>query len=334
LTEVEAASPIATPVALDSCYGVACMSKLDHFDIDGHALRLFLAVLEEGSVSGAAARLGITQSAVSHALTKLRGILRDPLFVKSGRGIVATAHAQALAEPAHRLMAQMKEFSRGAAFDAGATPLALTVAANDMQRDLVLPGLLAALQRTFASVRLRVAPSDQPTPDMLREERCDLVISPFPPEGVDILQKRLFSAEYVCFYDAAARAAPRDAAEYFAADHVTPVYTSRVGLSFDRAMEAAGHKRRFVVGLPNFAGVPAFLRGTTRLATLPSGLAASVMRGFASTPLPVRVEGASFEVYMAWHRRNALDPAHQLVRELLTKEAAKIGRQPAMRRHR
>jgi DNA-binding transcriptional LysR family regulator len=301
------------------------MSQFDHLDLDGHALRLFLAVLEEGSVSGAAGRLGVTQSAVSHALIKLRTILKDPLFVKSGRGIVATAHAQALAEPARRLVAGLKEFAASQAFDARTTALSLTVAANDLQRDLVLPGLLASLERTFASVRLRVVPSDQPTPDMLREERCDLVISPFPPEGVDILQKRLFAAEYVCFYDAAARARP-SAADYFAADHVTVVYTTRVGLSFDRAMEAAGHRRRFVVAVPNFAGVPAFLRGSRRLATLPSGLAASVMRGFDSCPLPVRVEGESFAMFMAWHRRHALDPAHGLVREKLAREAIKLGR--------
>jgi DNA-binding transcriptional LysR family regulator len=302
------------------------MSKFDHLDLDGHALRLFLAVLEEGSVSRAAGRLGLTQSAVSHALTKLRAILSDPLFVKSGRGIVATAHAQALAEPARRLLATLKDFSRAAAFDARATDLSLTVAANDLQRDLVLPGLLAALQANFASARLRIVPSDQPTPDMLREERCDLVISPFPPEGVDILQKRLFSAEYVCFYDAAARAAPTDAAQYFAADHVTVVYTTRVGLAFDRAMEAAGHARRFVVSVPNFAGVPAFLRGTKRLASLPSGLSASVMRGFAAVPLPAPIEGASFAMFMAWHRRHALDPAHTLVRNLLAREAGKLAR--------
>jgi DNA-binding transcriptional LysR family regulator len=302
------------------------MNKFDHLDLDGHALRLFVAVLEERSVSGAAARLGLTQSAVSHALTRLRAILHDPLFVKSGRGIVATAHAEALAEPARRLISRLKDFSRAAAFEASATDLSFTVAANDLQRDLVLPGLLNELQRSFASARLRIVPSDQPTPDMLREERCDLVISPFPPEGVDIVQKRLFSAEYVCFYDAAARAAPASAAEYFAADHVTVVYTSRVGLAFDRAMEAAGHARRFVVSVPNFAGVPAFLRGAPRLATLPSGLSVSVMRGFASCPLPVRVEGAAFAMFMAWHRRHALDPAHTLVRGLLAREAGKLGR--------
>ncbi len=304
------------------------MNDLDHLDIDGHALRLFLAVLEEGSVSGAAARLGLTQSAVSHALTRLRGLLHDPLFVKSGRGIVATARAEALAEPARRLIAKLKDFSRAAVFDAAAADLALTVAANDLQRDLLLPSLLAALQRHFARVRLRIVPSDQPTPDMLREERCDLVLSPFPPAGVDILQKRLFSAEYVCFYDAAARAAPADAADYFAADHVTVVYTSRIGLAFDRAMEEAGHKRRFVVSVANFSGVPGLSARRAAAGDVPSGLAVNVMRGFASIPLPVSVEGAAFAMYMAWHRRHALDPAHTLARELLAREAAKVKRSP------
>ena len=76
------------------------MKKIDHLDLDGHALARFLAVLEEGSVTAAAARLGITQSALSHSLHKLRRIVGDPLFAKSGRGIVATAHAHALAAQA------------------------------------------------------------------------------------------------------------------------------------------------------------------------------------------------------------------------------------------
>jgi molybdenum-dependent DNA-binding transcriptional regulator ModE len=80
------------------------MKKIDHLALDGHALALFLAVLEEGSVTSAATRLGLTQSAVSHGLNKLRRIVGDPLFAKSGRGIVATAHAQALAAKARALI--------------------------------------------------------------------------------------------------------------------------------------------------------------------------------------------------------------------------------------
>ena len=72
------------------------MSHFDHLNIDGHLLNTLVAVVEAGSVTGAAQRLGVTQSAVSHLLDKLRQITGDPLFVKSGRGIVATACAEGL----------------------------------------------------------------------------------------------------------------------------------------------------------------------------------------------------------------------------------------------
>ena len=62
------------------------MNRFDHSDLDGHLLTLFVAVFEEGSITRAAQRLGLTQSAVSHLLDKLRVIVGDPLFVRSGRG--------------------------------------------------------------------------------------------------------------------------------------------------------------------------------------------------------------------------------------------------------
>ena len=69
------------------------MNPIDTFNLDFRALSTFLAVLDEGSVSRAALRLGVTQSAVSHTLERLRQALGDPLFVKSGRGIVPTRYA-------------------------------------------------------------------------------------------------------------------------------------------------------------------------------------------------------------------------------------------------
>src|SRR5262249_46900830 len=97
------------------------MNEIDHFALDGHALRLFLAVLEEGAVPRAARRLDLTQSAVSHGLDRLRRIASDPLFVKSGRGIVATAHAESLAEPARALLERMQAFAQGSRFEPSTT---------------------------------------------------------------------------------------------------------------------------------------------------------------------------------------------------------------------
>lgn len=307
---------------INACVIIISMSNFDHYDLDGHALRLFLAVLDTGSVTAAADELGVTQSAVSHALQKLRAIVRDPLFVKSGRGIVATAHAQALASRARDLLANMRDFSRGARFDPATAEIDLVVAANDLQRDLLLPGFALALEQEVKRLTLRVIPSDAPTADILREGLCDLLVTPFPPDGADILQRNLFRDEYVCFYDPARRAAPRSRADYLAARHVTVVYPDRTKLVFDTAMEKAGMSRDFAVAVASFSGVAAFLRGTDRLATLPRLLGPGLMRDFATAPVPGRPKGAELAMSLVWRRRDALDPAMTFVRNLMVRHAA------------
>ena len=307
---------------INACVIIIFMSNFDHYDLDGHALRLFLAVLDTGSVTAAADELGVTQSAVSHALQKLRAIVRDPLFVKSGRGVVATAHAQSLASRARDLLANMQDFSRGAHFDPATAEISLVIAANDLQRDLLLPGFSLALERAVKKLALRVIPADAPDADILRDGVCDLLITPFPPEGADILQRNLFRDEYVCFYDSSRRAAPRTREDYLAARHVTVVYPDRTKLVFDTAMEKAGFSRDIAVAVASFSGVAAFLRGTDRLATLPRLLGPGLMRDFATAPAPGRPKGADLSMSLVWRRRDALDPAMTFVRNLMFRYAA------------
>jgi len=168
------------------------MSKFDHSDIDGRLLQVLLAVFEEQSVTRAAARLDVTQSAVSHLLDKLRDIVGDPLFVKSGRGIVATARAEALAAHARVLLDGLRRFAAAGSFDPGTFDGTVTIAANDLQRDLLLPLLLRTARVLAPGLALRIIPSGVPSAEMLRGGQCQLVITPRPPEAGDILQKRLF----------------------------------------------------------------------------------------------------------------------------------------------
>ena len=82
-------------------------------ELDGRLLQALVAVHEEGSLTRAAQRLGLTQSAVSHAVERLRGITGDALFVRSGRGIVPTARADVLVAGARRLIAELRDFGQG-----------------------------------------------------------------------------------------------------------------------------------------------------------------------------------------------------------------------------
>lgn len=299
---------------------IECMSEIDWSDLDAHLLQLLVAVLETGSITAASAQLGVTQSAVSHLLGKLRAITGDPLFVKRGRGIVPTARAESLAAPARELLRQMQQFAQGPAFDPACWSAHLTIAANDFQRDLLLPALAARLRCAAPRATLRIVPSGAPGAELLRSDACQLAISPRPPDGTDILQKRLFEDSYRVFYDPAERGAPRDAADYLAADHATVAYEAHQGLELDRQLQARGLHRRFAVRVPGFAALPAFVRGTPLLTTAPSLLGSSTLAALASVPVPLACP--RLPMYMVWHARNQQDAAHRWLRAQLHEVAA------------
>src|SRR5271166_5157389 len=171
---------------------MASMSKFDASDLDFRLLRMLVAIVDSGSVTGAAQMLGVTQSAVSHLLGKLRAIVGDPLFVKSGRGIMATSRAEALAPRARELLRDLERFATADEFDPARWRASFVIAANDLPRDALLPALASRLREKAPGVTLGIINANLPTADMLRQERCRLILHPRPPEGSDIMQKLLF----------------------------------------------------------------------------------------------------------------------------------------------
>jgi len=291
------------------------MKKFNHLDLDGHLLHLLSTVIEQGSVTAAANALGVTQSAVSHQLERLRVITGDALFVKSGRGIVPTARAEVLALQAQGLLTQLQGFVHSGAFEPARLTQCFTIAANDLQRDLLLPNLLNRMQAQAPGVTLRVVPSDVPSADMLRAQDCQLVISPRPPDTTDIKHKRLFTDNYRVFYDPTVRKAPRSLKAYETAEHITVVHHPKRSLDIDDLLLKRGLNRRFAATLSNFAGVAAFVTGTDRLATLPGLLRQSLLRGLADAPLPF--ETPEMPMYAIWHVRLQQDPVHVWLRQHL-----------------
>ena len=291
------------------------MKDFDWSDLDVRLLTALVAITETGSVTAAAERLDVTQSSVSHMLQKLRGIVGDPLFVKSGRGIVPTARAETLSVQARVLLDEMRRFATADTFDPATLEKTFKIAANDLQRDLLLPRLLRRLRAEAPGVSLRVVPSNVPTAAMLREEACDLVISPRPPDAGDIVHKRLFSTHYRVFRDPAMGPAPADLHAYLAADHVTVLYDPPRPLDFDHAIAERGIRRRIVASVPGFAGIASFVRGSPSLASAPALLGAGQLRDLASSPLPF--DHPPMPMYVMWHLRHRHDPVHAWLRSAL-----------------
>jgi DNA-binding transcriptional LysR family regulator len=296
------------------------MNPVDTLNLDFRALGTFLAVLDEGSVSRAAVRLGVTQSAVSHTLERLRQALGDPLFVKSGRGIAPTRYALLVGPHIRQILADLQALPAGPPFSPATADFTFTVAANDYQRDLLLPGLVRSLRQQAPGIRLHVIPSGIPSAEMLRRDVCDLIISPHAPEATDIMQRGLMADRMVVFYDPARRPPPRDLTDYLKADHIALVFGTGEKPALEGALKARGLERRNVVTVSNFSGLPEFLRGTDMLATAPERMSRHLLRDFAWVPLPF--EHKPFTLLMIWHSRNQNDPAHRWLRNQVNAVAA------------
>lgn len=136
------------------------------------------------------------------------------------------------------------------------------------------------------------------------------------PDGTDMVQKRLFEDSYRVFYDPAVRTAPREMAEYLAAEHITAVYEPQRPLDFDQWLAGQGILCRFRVLVATFAGLRPFIHDSALLATAPALLQLGLMRCLASAAVPLACP--SMPMYMIWHLRHQHDPAHRWLRAELS----------------
>lgn len=190
-------------------------------------------------------------------------------------------------EQARALLAQLERFANVAEFHPSVLRPTFTIAANDLQRDLLLPLLLEQLRADSQGVCMRVIASDVPNLKVLREQRCDLVISPRPPEGGEILQQRLFDDTYRIFFDRSRRRPPNTIEDYLRGEHVTVLYEGQTRLEVDKVLLESGYERTVVAFVPAFSGIASFIQGTDRLATAPCLLQRGLLRGLDSVPLPI-----------------------------------------------
>lgn len=287
--------------------------------IDLNLLKVFDALIDEGSVTRAAARLSLTQPAVSGSLTRLRESFSDPLFVRTRRGIVPTTHALGLAPQIKRLLCEVACMLQPVSFDPALASFTLTIAATDYDQRVVLVPFLARLRARAPGIRVAVLPAD-PEQVQTRLERGDLDLALMTPETTapELHQQVLFDEHYVCALregHPAAGGKRLTLARFCALDHAIVSY---LGSAFrgptDEALERVGRKRQVSVSVPCFLVLPEVLRSSDLIAVAPSRLIAG-SPGLVALAPPVDIAG--FTKVAAWHDRTHNDPAHAWVRSLL-----------------
>ena len=300
------------------------MKNKNFMDLDGHTLRTFLTVLELSSVSKAAEKLDLTQPAVSHILGRLRQILGDPLFVRTGHRLTPTEKALTLKANAIEALDSLQRMTSERSFDPHQEEMKFVIAANDMQRDLIFPELLKEAMGEGIALELQFIPSGQPSVTWIRDSRCHLALTPLPPEASDIYQKTILRGKMMCFYDAVMGEAPQSLEDYYNAQHLSVRFMEgRTSWAIWSSNEVDKSKiSNPVVTVSNFNAIPPFIKGTKLIATQMDLMKLKTLEMLDVAPLPFQSDPVG--IFMVWHERSNNDPAHQWLRRKVETVAQRI----------
>lgn len=297
-------------------------------EIDLNLLLVLHAVLEQRSVAAAAHTLHVTPSAVSNALARLRSVLGDPLFVRRGRGLVATPRAQALAPLLAAALAGLEHaLGDRERFVPRTSTRTLTIAMADGDQLASVPVIAAAFMRELPHARLQVISIDALLASGgLAGPSAELAIAPQLPDP-ELHFQLLYeeSAVVVARRDHAGLARGRQLSkeQFHAFRHVdTHLALGKPGVGHRAAEDMfarAGLKRDVAVVVPSFAAAAMVAASTELLAAIPRRVAATLCQMLPLRWLELGVPAPAFPMGLAWHQRVHDDPATRYVIDLITR---------------
>lgn len=298
--------------------------------MDNVDLNLLLALdvlLAQGSVTGAARRLGLSASAMSRTLTRLRSATGDPLLVRAGRGLVPTPYAAALRDRVHELTRDVQAILRPPTgrLEVASLELTFTIRANEAFVEFFSVPLLAAIAASAPRVCLCFAPKPNKDAGPLREGPIDLEIGVIEASAPEMRTQFLFRDRYVGVARmghpllAGAGVTPE---RYAACNHVVASPRGDFTGPVDDALEALGLTREIRVVVPGFPDAMRIARHSDLVALVPRSCLGNALvsddaarSGLQDFDLPVRTP--EFVISAIWHPRVDADPAHRWLRNVV-----------------
>ncbi|ALN71830.1 hypothetical protein M673_03835 [Aureimonas sp. AU20] len=299
-------------------FGMSDVNSLRGIDLN--LLVVLQALLTEQHVSRAAARLNMSQPAVSHALGRLRELFEDPLLIRQGGRLTLSAKARQLGPPLAQAIRHIADVVGPGTFDPASERMTFRLAMSDYGSSVVLPPLIRAMRRLAPNVSLSVTQAGREA--MLRqvlEGEIDLAFGVFPSQPDRIEHEELFTESFLCLSDAghASAAAIWDLDAYLARPHILVATPGEGTTEIDAALLSIGVTRDIAMVLPHWSAAPRLVHGTDLLLTIASRALGTVENLSGITvfepPFPI----ATFSFKQVWHERKNADQAHRWMRNLV-----------------
>src|SRR5688572_3395826 len=299
---------------------------------DLNLLPVFLALMEERNVTRAAARLGITQPALSNALVRLRDMLQDPLFIRERYGMQPTQKAESLAPGIAAAVASLDELILGQqGFDPAKAERLITIAPNSYVEFVLVPAIVARLMERAPGIRLRLTPygTDLAETGVISGATA-MVLGRIVDPPDNLVVQHLMDESLACVVRADHPQVNKRLSrkQYEQLKHVNVLPAGRLRAGLFQALERQGLRRDVAVSVTHFLAIPEMLAVTDYCTTLPMQICRHLAGDARLKVLPAPVDLGTFPTEMAWHVRYRHDPAHQWLRALVSEVAAEIAKTP------
>ena len=293
--------------------------------VDLNLLSTLDALLQEGSVTGAARRVGLSTPAMSHALARVRERLGDPILVRSGRGMLLTPRAEALRARVHTLVGEARLTLQP---DRPFVPaeLARTFVVHATDHVLAILGKVfdRILRDEAPRVALRFVPNSSDDPAMLRDGSADLAVGIYGDLPQEMRTRQLLTDRFVCVVrEGHPGVGKRLTLEQFVQiPHIQVAPRGKPGGYLDDVLAERGLVRHVARAVPFFLTALHLASETDYVLTISERLAGAMAARLGlrilEPPLPLR----PYALSLVWHPRFDGDPAHRWLREVFTRAAA------------
>jgi DNA-binding transcriptional LysR family regulator len=295
--------------------------------MDSHGLGLLVsldALLQEGSVTQAARRVGLSTAAMSHTLARIRERLGDPVLVRSGRGMVLTPRAEALRPRVHSVVAEARatlEPERPFV----ARELARTFVVHVTDYVLTVLGLVVdrLLRDEAPAACLRFVPNSPDDPALLRDGGSDLAVGIYGDLPQEMRSRQLLTDRFVCVVRNGHPVATRRLTlpQFVALSHIQVAPRSKPGGYLDDVLRQRGLSRNVARAVPYFGTALQLTAQTDYVLTVSERIARKLAPALGLTVLEAPLELRPYALSLVWHPRFDGDAGHRFLRDVFTRAA-------------
>lgn len=291
---------------------------MDIRSVDLNLLVLFETMSRLKSVNKTAEAMGLSQSATSGALNRLRVLFDDPLFVRTASAMEPTPRATKLAPAIQRVVQAIQtEVLQQAGFDPASSDRCFTLLTPDIGEVAFLPHVLKHLQQVAPQIRLKAASRPHmAAAQALESGEAELAVGFFPDlQRANFFQQALFKTSYTCIACASNKTLGTRLTlkQFLCARHLVVRPDGREHL-LDGHLEAKGLNRHVTLELSHFMSLVALLPGSDLIATVPKDIATVIKRHIAIREVALPFRPPEIKIQQYWHRRMQNDPANKWLR--------------------